>query len=399
MKPRYQISRPGIELIKRFEGYRPAAAQLPDGRWTIGYGHTRTARKGAQVSESDAEALLIYDLIAVAHAVNEGTFAPLSQNQFDALCSFAFNIGVQNFRRSSVLLRLNEGAALQAACAMDLWRKADFEGERIVVDALVRRRAAEKVLFLTPPGDWPPAPTGALRPVLDHDAIGSVPRDTPAAVRADLRGDTLVLARESAPSQTPTAAEAGDLGPAKAAAAEVAARLKSLFPEPDGAAQPPASDISVAEEPFALTHPEEEVAPASTFGRRERPEERAPDLFDAQPRAANDMPGATDWPSRAAETGARGYESISTISSRADRAGRKMDLSALWGLGAAGFGLFLLGLITAFGDQGAAGGPSGLGVLGWLAGLVGVVLLSVAAYRLLHRLGRGPLGEGGTPKR
>ena len=128
MKPRYQVSRSAIELIKRFEGYRHQSARLADGRWTIGYGHTLTAREGAEVSEQDAEALLIYDLIAVAHSVNEWVYTPLTQNQFDALTAFAFNIGLDSFRGSSVLRRLNEGALIQAACAMELWRKAEFEG-------------------------------------------------------------------------------------------------------------------------------------------------------------------------------------------------------------------------------------------------------------------------------
>src|SRR3954469_10633495 len=165
MLSRHRVSRQAIELIKRFEGYRQKAAQLPDGRWMIGYGHTLTAREGAEVSEDDAEALLLYDLIAVSHALNEWVYAPLSQNQFDALSSFAFNIGLDNFRRSGVLKRLNEGALLQAACAMELWRKAEFGGERIVIDARVRRRASEKALFLTPPDGWPAAPSPVLRPL------------------------------------------------------------------------------------------------------------------------------------------------------------------------------------------------------------------------------------------
>src|SRR3569832_2034975 len=109
MKPHHQASKPAIGLIKALEGYRRSAARLADGRWTIGYGHTLTARKGAEVSEADAEALLIYDLIAVAHEVNERVFAPITQNQFDALCSFAFNVGLDAFRGSGVLKRLNEG--------------------------------------------------------------------------------------------------------------------------------------------------------------------------------------------------------------------------------------------------------------------------------------------------
>src|SRR5689334_25352486 len=108
MLSRHRVSRAALELIMRFEGYRQKAAQLPDGRWTIGYGHTLTARQGAEVSEADAEALLLYDLIAVTHAINEQVHAPLNANQFDAPCGFAFNIGLDNFARSGVLKRLNE---------------------------------------------------------------------------------------------------------------------------------------------------------------------------------------------------------------------------------------------------------------------------------------------------
>jgi len=76
MNPRHKISPAGIELIKSFEGYRRRAAQLADGRWTIGYGHTKSAREGAEVSEADATALLLYDLMAVTSAVNDLTFTP-----------------------------------------------------------------------------------------------------------------------------------------------------------------------------------------------------------------------------------------------------------------------------------------------------------------------------------
>ena len=141
MQPRHRVSRAAIDLIKRFEGYRQMAAQLPDGRWTIGHGHTLTARQGASVSEHDAEALLLYDLIGVAHALNAAVYTPLNQNQFDALASFTFNLGLDSFHQSGVLKRLNEGALIQAACAMELWRKANIGGERIVIDALVRRSA------------------------------------------------------------------------------------------------------------------------------------------------------------------------------------------------------------------------------------------------------------------
>ncbi len=268
MTPRHQVSKAAVELIKKFEGYRSKAAQLPDGRWTIGFGHTLTAREGAQVSEQDAEALLLYDLIAIAHAVNEQTFTPLTQNQFDALCCFAFNVGIDNFKRSSVLRRVNEGSLLQAACAMEMWRKADFEGERIVVDALVRRRSAEKTLFLTPANGWVPAPSPIVRPKVDYDAVNFVPRQTPTALKTDLTADKAVAMRDepvasaqpkpdAPPAPAPVIATA-----AMTAAAAVTSRLAELVPEPvvvppPAPAMQPASiaDESMSAAPAAPVEP------------------------------------------------------------------------------------------------------------------------------------------------
>jgi len=264
MKPRHQVSKAAVELIKKFEGYRSKAAQLPDGRWTIGFGHTLTAREGAQVSEQDAEALLLYDLIAVAHAVNEQTFTPLTQNQFDALCCFAFNVGVDNFKRSSVLRRVNEGSLLQAACAMEMWRKADFEGERIVVDALVRRRSAEKTLFLTPAGGWVPAPSPIVRPKVDYDAVNAIPRQTPTALKAPMTGEKAVVEREqpradSGAGVIPLASSA-----VLSAADLVGAKLAQIVPEPTPepapqAAPEPAVAQPVAAEPVAAMAIEESM--------------------------------------------------------------------------------------------------------------------------------------------
>ena len=196
MRPRLSISRSAVELIKAFEGFRAKAARLDDGRWTIGYGHTLTAREGAEVTERDAEALLLYDLIPVGHAVNEHVYAPLNQNQFDALVSFVFNIGVRNFRGSPTLRRLNEGRPLEAALAMEMWRKSDLEGERIVVDALVRRRSAEKALFLRPTEGWTAAPTPVLPPKIDYDVASILPLHTPIATRTSMAGERAFAERE-----------------------------------------------------------------------------------------------------------------------------------------------------------------------------------------------------------
>ncbi|MDB5469142.1 MAG: lysozyme [Caulobacter sp.] len=253
MTPRHQVSKAAVELIKKFEGYRSKAAQLPDGRWTIGFGHTLTAREGAQVSEQDAEALLLYDLIAVAHAVNEQTFTPLTQNQFDSLCCFAFNVGIENLKRSSVLRRVNEGSMLQAACAMEMWRKADFEGERIVVDALVRRRSAEKTLFLTPANGWVPAPSPIVRPKVDYDAVNFVPRQTPTALKTDLTGDKAVAERDEllpAPHAPPSQSGLGTTATMTAAAA-VTSRLAEMVPEPVVVPSPVPAAQPVAAAPVA----------------------------------------------------------------------------------------------------------------------------------------------------
>ena len=80
MSGRLRTSRQGLDLIKSFEGFRPASARLADGRWTIGYGHVRSAREGVVISEQDAEDLLKFDLRGIEEAVNDLAFTPLNQN-------------------------------------------------------------------------------------------------------------------------------------------------------------------------------------------------------------------------------------------------------------------------------------------------------------------------------
>lgn len=192
MTGRLRTSAEGLELIKSFEGFRETATRLPDGRWTIGYGHVRTAREGLTINQKDAEDLLTYDLKPVEDAVATLIYAPLMQNQFDALVSLAFNISPAQFRDSDILRNLNAGDFLAAANGFDLWRKARIHGRVMIVDALVRRRAAEKGLFLEHPNGPPSAPTPLVKPEIDTGAetIGhprhrdnddeEVPRNGPA---------------------------------------------------------------------------------------------------------------------------------------------------------------------------------------------------------------------------
>jgi len=162
-----RTSSAGLELIKTFEGLRETAVRLPDGRWTIGYGHVRTAREGLAVTAADAEALLVHDLKPIEAAISAMVFAPLMQNQFDALVSLAYNISLGQFRDSEIVGHLNAGNHLAAANAFDVWRRARLHGRVMVVDALVRRRAAEKALFLEHPSGPPSAPTPMVTPEMD----------------------------------------------------------------------------------------------------------------------------------------------------------------------------------------------------------------------------------------
>jgi lysozyme len=414
MKPRYQVSRAAVELIKRFEGYRMKAAQLPDGRWTLGYGHTLTARAGASVSEQDAEALLLYDLITVAHAVNENVYTPLNQNQFDALVCFAFNIGTENFVRSAVLRRLNEGAPLLAACEMELWRKADFEGERIVVDALVRRRSAEKALFLTPPdGHWVAAPSSVLRPKIDHDAGRLIPSQTPAAITTALSGDKAIALREDGTS-TPALTGAGPSASEQAAAA-VGARLEAILPDESTATPslaapvqdlvlpvPPVLAAAAAPSQFVYPTPEPLVAVEPVVAPFQlTPEEPAAEpVFTPPPAPVLELEVAEPGLFETARPAASGsLFNLGGFSTSGPVALEPQDVafaqtqphafggvSLLVSLGLLGLALFGGGILWNL-SVGANESLSAIKVFGWCASVIGMICFATSAYMLMRRLG------------
>lgn len=163
------ISAHGLALIQELEGFQAEPKQLPSGGWVVGYSHVRAAEPGEAVNENDAVELLTQDLAPFENLVNALVTQPLTQTQYDALVSFAFSVGAEAFGRSQVLRRTNAGDYVAAACAMDAWRKSDVSGELVIIDALVRRRTAEKALFLK---ELPQvaAPSVFVRPQLDHAA-------------------------------------------------------------------------------------------------------------------------------------------------------------------------------------------------------------------------------------
>ncbi len=189
-KPR--ISAEGLALIKSLEGFRPHALKRGNG-WVIGYGHTLSARDGANVTEAEAELLLQYDLLGVIEAIRTQVKTPLNPHQFDALASFVYSIGVEDFRASDVLKQINAGDLSAASDAMIGW--PDSPGP----EGPVRRRTAERALFKADPtasttvaellaSPLPPVEedgTVLPFPVADHPAVASEPEAIEAGRIAD----------------------------------------------------------------------------------------------------------------------------------------------------------------------------------------------------------------------
>ena len=134
------------ELIKSFEGLELESYLCPAGIWTIGYGHTGNVRKGQKITKKEADELLDVDLSVFRKGVRNLVKVPLNQNQFGALVSFAYNVGLGNLKTSTLLRLLNEGNYTGAADQLLRWNKSKGK----VLTGLVRRREAERAVFLTP---------------------------------------------------------------------------------------------------------------------------------------------------------------------------------------------------------------------------------------------------------
>ena len=152
------VSPRGRALIKQFEGFREHAYQDVVGVWTIGYGFTRGVAPGQHMTPQQAEARLITELLGYEQAVLSGCTLEPNQNQLDAMCSLAWNIGIAGFLRSTVLKCHNRGDAQSASRAFGLWNKAKDPDTGLLRDlpGLTARRAREAALYLKPePGQAP----------------------------------------------------------------------------------------------------------------------------------------------------------------------------------------------------------------------------------------------------
>ena len=135
----------GIALIKKFEGLRLKAYLCPGGVWTIGYGHTACVKPGMVISEAQAEEFLKADLISFERYLN-GLGLALNQNQFDALISLIYNIGIGNFQKSTLLRKARINANDNSI--MDEFLRWVYSKGR-VLPGLQRRRLREMKLYFS----------------------------------------------------------------------------------------------------------------------------------------------------------------------------------------------------------------------------------------------------------
>ena len=140
-----KASSKALELIKQFEGLRLKAYLCPGGVWTIGYGHTTGVKSGMVITEDQAEDFLLSDIAVFEKAVNDQNLA-LTQNMFDALVSFTFNVGVGNFKRSTLLFKIKVNPWDNSI--MDEFLRWVYSKGR-VLPGLQRRRLAEMKLYFS----------------------------------------------------------------------------------------------------------------------------------------------------------------------------------------------------------------------------------------------------------
>ena len=138
-----RTSEAGIDLIKSFEGCRTIAYQDAVGVWTIGYGHTIDVKEGMSITQHQCDVMLEVDIETYENYINKYVIVSLTQNQFDALVSWVYNLGPTNLRNSTMLKVLNAGKYDEVPHQMKRWNRAGGK----VLKGLVVRREAEAELF------------------------------------------------------------------------------------------------------------------------------------------------------------------------------------------------------------------------------------------------------------
>ena len=137
-------SRKGLQLIKDFEGLRLGSYKCPAGVWTIGYGHTKGVKQGQVIDQMRADDMLIEDIAPIERLLNS-IGINFRQEQFDALVSWIFNLGVNNFSTSTMLRYIRENRSDEDITdQMVKW----FNANKKPLAGLKKRRVAEANMFI-----------------------------------------------------------------------------------------------------------------------------------------------------------------------------------------------------------------------------------------------------------
>jgi lysozyme len=139
-----QMSEAGLNLIKEFESCKLIAYQDVRGIWTIGWGATGNDVVESLVwTQNQADARLLQDVQNTVTHVNSLVTVSITQGNFDAICSFAYNVGCGALAGSQLLRLLNSGNVSGASLEFPKWSHANG----VVIPGLLRRRLAEQALF------------------------------------------------------------------------------------------------------------------------------------------------------------------------------------------------------------------------------------------------------------
>ena len=234
----------GIALIQEFEGFSPVAYRDPVGIWTIGYGFIEGVKEGDRITKEQGAARLRRELVKYEQAVIQATGGIASQNEFDALVSFAFNCGSGNLASSTLLRKLNQGDYAGAADQFLAWNKARKNGVLVELPGLTRRRRAERALFLGE--DW--RAVSALRTRGGLPAARTMAPERPEPPPGQDDGSLTAAEAAKKPRRAPKAASKT---PDLAATEPASARAKKPTKQP---AEKPARKVvekAVDEEPRA----------------------------------------------------------------------------------------------------------------------------------------------------
>ena len=283
-----------------------------------------------------------------------------------------------------------------------------------MLDALVRRRAAEKALFLTPTLGFLPAPSQVLRPKVDHDTTGHVPASRPVEVAAVLEGETVVAERIGPAPESNSSSHEPPFA-SQVAADAITARLQSILKEHEAPAptpvaeppqpifeEPPLAPIAAPEPELDLPQPPEPeawaVPPVPTPIEAEAPAQLEPipeeppmawsetsiaERAEPEPRVFSPDPMTfEDFESR--KVAHHDYQTYAELEAAPTEPLKGLNPITLW-LSAGAFGLVVFAAGIFFGFSAKNSGPGGL--IGWGLGLVGIVFVAAAVYFLLERLG------------